>query len=117
MKYIILIAGILSNVFANVLVKVAMMPPRKIPTLKDPLSVLTNWPLWLGLCMYGLAFVIYAAVLTKLPLHVANPILTSGSIAGVTLLSAFMFKETLTITAIAGICLVIFGVILISISE
>ena len=30
MKWLILIFGILSNVFASVLIKVAMMPPRKI---------------------------------------------------------------------------------------
>ena len=117
MKYLILLIGILLNVFASVLVKVAMMPPRKFPSLKDPWPLLTNWPLWSGLCLYGMAFIIYAAALTKLPLHVANPVLTSGSIAGVALLSAFMFKESMTLTAIAGILLIITGVVLISISD
>lgn len=117
MKYLILLIGILLNVFASVLVKVAMMPPRKFPSLKDPWPLLTNWPLWSGLSLYGLAFAIYAAALTKFPLHIANPVLTSGSIAGVALLSAFMFKEPMNISAITGICLIIAGVVLISVSN
>ena len=53
MKWLLIIFGILSNVFASVLFKVAMMPPRKMPSLKDPLSVITNIPLWSGLSSTG----------------------------------------------------------------
>ena len=83
MKWLLIIFGILSNVFASVLIKVAMMPPRKIPSLKDPWSLITNIPLWSGLFLYGMAFVLYAAALRFFPLHVAHPVLTSGAIAGV----------------------------------
>ena len=99
MKWLILIFGILSNVFASVLIKVAMMPPRKMPSLKDP------------------CFILYAAALRFFPLHVAHPILTSGAIAGVALLSVVMFKETLTLMTVAGILLIIAGVVLISVSH
>ena len=114
MKWFVLIVGILSNVFASVLIKVAMMPPRKMPSLKDPLAVITNIPLWSGLFLYGMAFVLYAAALRFFPLHVAHPILTSGAIAGVALLSVVMFRETLTLMTISGILLIITGVVLIS---
>ena len=83
MRWLLIIFGILSNVFASVLIKVAMMPPRKMPSLKDPLAVITNIPLWSGLFLYGMAFVLYAAALRFFPLHVAHPVLTSGAIAGV----------------------------------
>ena len=117
MKWLILLFGILSNVFASVLIKVAMMPPRKMPSLKDPLSVIANIPLWSGLFLYGMAFILYAAALRFFPLHVAHPILTSGAIAGVALLSVVMFKETLTLMTIAGILLIIAGVVMISVSH
>ena len=117
MKWLILIFGILSNVFASVLIKVAMMPPRKMPSLKDPLSVIDNIPLWSGLFLYGIAFILYAAALRFFPLHVAHPILTSGAIAGVALLSVVMFRETLTSMTIAGILLIIAGMVLISLSH
>ena len=106
MKWLLIIFGILSNVFASVLIKVAMMPPRKIPSLKDPWSLITNIPLWSGL-----------AALRFFPLHVAHPVLTSGAIAGVALLSVVMFRETLTLMTIAGILLIIAGVVMISVSH
>ena len=49
MKWLILVLGIASNASASVLVKMAMMPPRKFPSLSDPMAALSNWPFWLGL--------------------------------------------------------------------
>ncbi len=53
MKWFILIIGILSNASASVLIKMAMMEPRKFPSLSDPMAALNNWPFWLGLGLYG----------------------------------------------------------------
>ena len=114
MKWLILIFGIASNASASVLVKFAMMPPRKFPTLGDPMSALTNWPFWLGLGLYGVAFLLYAAALARLPLNVAQPVLTSGAIAAVTLFSILVFREPFHWTTGAGIVLVIAGVALIT---
>ena len=114
MKWLILIFGIASNASASVLVKFAMMPPRKFPTLGDPMSALTNWPVWLGLGLYGVAFLLYAAALARLPLNVAQPVLTSGAIAAVTLFSILVFREPFHWTTGAGIVLVIAGVALIT---
>lgn len=114
MKWIILIAGITANATASVLVKMAMMPPRKFPTLADPLAALNNWPFWLGLGLYGGAFLLYAAALARLPLNVAHPVLTSGAVATVALFSVLLFREPFHWTTIAGILLVIAGVALIT---
>lgn len=93
----------------------AMMPPRKFPSLSDPLGALSNWPFWLGLGLYGAAFVLYAASLAKLPLNVAHPILTAGAVAAVAACSLLIFREPFHWTTIAGILLVVFGVLLITI--
>lgn len=114
MKWLILLIGILANASASVLVKIAMMPPRKFPSLADPMAALSNWPFWLGLGLYGGAFVLYAAALARLPLNVAHPILTSGAVAAVALFSIFLFREPFHWTTIAGILLVISGVALIT---
>ena len=114
MKWFILVLGIASNASASVLIKIAMMPPRKLPSFSTPLTALSNWPFWLGLCLYGGAFLLYAAALARLPLNVAHPILTSGAVATVALLSALIFKEPFHWTTIAGIALVILGVLLIT---
>lgn len=114
MKWIILILGILSNATASVLVKVAMSPPRTFPSIQDPLGALKNWPFWLGLALYGTAFLLYAASLARLPLNVAHPILTTGAVATVALFSFFVLHEAFHWTTILGIIFVMIGVALIS---
>ncbi len=114
MKWLILILGIASNASASVLIKMAMMPPRKFPSFSHPFEALSNWPFWLGLVLYGSAFLLYAAALAKFPLNVAHPVLTSGAIATVALFSILIFREPFHWTTGAGILLVIAGVALIT---
>lgn len=115
MKWIILILGIACNASASVLVKIAMMPPRKFPSLSDPMAALSNWPFWLGLGLYGAAFLLYAAALARLPLNVAHPVLTSGAVATVAVCSLLVFREPFHWTTVAGILLVVAGVALITV--
>ena len=115
MKWLILIMGILFNASASILVKLAMMPPRKFPSLSDPVNALSNWPFWLGLVLYGLAFLLYAAALARLPLNVAHPVLTAGAVASVAICSYFIFREPFHWTTIVGILLVIAGVAFITV--
>ncbi|SDR79349.1 MULTISPECIES: EamA family transporter [Pseudomonas] len=114
MKWMILLLGILSNASASVLIKIAMTPPRRFPSPTDPLGALSNWPFWLGLGLYGTAFLLYAAALARLPLNVAHPVLTAGAVAAVALSSVLIFREPFHWTTGAGILLVIAGVALIT---
>lgn len=114
MKWLILISGIASNACASVLIKLAMLAPRKFPSLQDPMAALTNWPFWLGLAMYGGAFLLYAAALSRLPLNIAHPVLTSGAIATVALSSVLVFQEPFQWTTGVGIGLIIAGVALLT---
>ena len=114
MKWIILLLGIAANASASVLVKMAMLPPRKFPEWSDPIGAMSNWPFWLGLFFYGAAFLLYAAALSRLPLNVAHPVLTSGAIATVAVLSVVIFGESFHWTIGAGIFLVVAGVALIT---
>jgi small multidrug resistance pump len=114
MKWLILALGIASNASASVLVKLAMLPPRRFPSLGDPLAALKNWPFWLGLGLYGAAFLLYAAALTRLPLNVAHPVLTSGAVATVALMSLLVFREPFHWSTGVGISMVIAGVALIT---
>ncbi len=114
MKWLILILGIASNASASVLIKMAMLPPRRFPSLSEPLLALKNWPFWLGLGLYGIAFLLYAAALARLPLNVAHPVLTAGAVAAVALCSALIFQEPFNWNMVAGIILVVFGVALIT---
>ena len=114
MTWLILLLGIAANASASVLVKFAMLPPRRFPSLADPGAALANWPFWLGLALYGAAFLLYAAALARLPLNVAHPILTSGAVAAVAALSVLVFRESFHWTTGAGIVLVVAGVVLLT---
>jgi small multidrug resistance pump len=113
-KWLILALGIASNASASVLIKVAMTPPRQFPRLDQPLDSLKNWPFWLGLGLYVLTFVLYAAALARLPLNIAHPVLTSGAVATVALCSFAVFREPFNWSTVAGILLVMLGVVLIT---
>lgn len=114
LKWLILFTGIAANTSASVLIKVAMTPPRHFPSLAHPMEALQNWPFWLGLGLYGVAFLLYAAALARLPLNVAHPILTAGAIAAVAVVSFFLFHEKFYWTTLTGIVLVMIGVLLIT---
>jgi small multidrug resistance pump len=114
MKWLIILFGIASNAAASILLKVAVTPPYSFPSLKDPLAALRNGPFWLGLTCYGMAFVLYAAALSRFPLNVAHPILTSGAIAAVAVASAAIFREPFPRSTLLGIVLVTIGVALIA---
>ena len=114
MKWLILLLGIAVNASASLLVKMAMLPPRQFPSLRDPVNALSNWPFWLGLGLYGAAFLLYAAALSRLPLNVAHPVLTSGAVATVAMLSVLVFNEPFYWTTGVGLLLIIAGVVLIT---
>jgi multidrug transporter EmrE-like cation transporter len=115
MKWLVLVLGIAANASASVLVKIAMTPPRAFPSVQRPMEALANWPFWLGLALYGAAFLLYAAALARLPLNVAHPVLTSGAIATVAVAAALIFREPFPWTTVLGIVLVIAGVALITV--
>ena len=114
MKWLILAFGILANASASVLIKVAVTPPRKFPSFGTPLEALLNWPLWLGVVLYGTAFLLYAAALARLPMNVAHPVLTAGSIGVVAMASALVIREPFYWNTVVGIMAIIVGVVLIT---
>lgn len=116
MKWLILILGVVSNASASALIKVAMSQSKHAINIKEPLSILTNWPLILGLFLYGAAFVFYALALTRLPLNVAHPILTSGSIALVAIASVTIFGEQMTTLNMLGVVMIMGGVAALTVS-
>ena len=115
MKWIILLLGILSNASASILIKVAMSNASAPIQLSQPLSIFGNISLMAGISLYGIALILYASALNYLPLNIAHPTLTSGSIALVVIASVIFFGETLLAKDIIGILLITFGVVALTI--
>jgi len=114
MKWVILALGIMANASASILVKLAIIHPRKFPSFEDPVGALENWPFWLSLVMYGAAFLLYSISISFLPMNVAHPVLTSGAIAVVALSSVLIFGEPFYWTTGVGITFIVAGVVLIT---
>lgn len=106
---LLLLLGVLSNAGASVLIKLASAPGAGLQAL------LTRPLLYAGLTLYGAAFVLYALVLQRLPLGVAQPLLTGGALITVTLLSATLLHEHLGALRLAGVALVLLGALLLTI--
>ena len=114
MKWVILLSGVASNALASILIKIATEPPYKLPSLYAPYTAIKNWPLMLGVTMYAVALGCYVAALSRLPLNIAHPIMTSGAIALVVLSSTVFFKERFDWLHVIGVGFVVLGVVLIS---
>jgi multidrug transporter EmrE-like cation transporter len=114
MKWAILLLGILCNASASVLIKLGITPPRNLNSISDFFSILNNWYLLCSLALYFIAFLLYAVALSRLPLNVAHPLLTSGAISVVALCSLIIFHETFYWTTTFGIFFVIVGVVMIT---
>lgn len=105
-----------ANAAANVMIK-AGMRARDVD-LADPmgaLRMLVASPLVVGgVILFALNVVSYAYVLTRIPLSLAYPIMTSGGFLIVVTASAILLRETLTGPQLVGIALIIVGVVLVA---
>ena len=94
---IVLVLAILFNAGANILIKIAM---QKSPVLIEQgtimgslLQAVRNPWLLLGVSCFGLALVAYSAVLSKINLSIAYPVMTGAGFLIVFLVSALYLKE------------------------
>lgn len=114
MTWLLLFLSVALNALAGLLMKLGTQPPFRLPSLQDPVTIVTNWPLLLAIGSYGGAFVAYAATLVRLPLSVAGPIVTCGTTFAVAILAFTLFREPVRVTTCVGIATVIVGVVLIT---
>lgn len=113
MIYIILIFSLISNALANVFIKAGMR--NYAGGIVDIFYHLFRSPMILiGLLFFGLAFIGYSFVLSKLELSVAYPIMTGAGFAIVSLFSFILFGEMLNLAKILGMILIFIGIILLS---
>jgi small multidrug resistance pump len=109
-KWLLLIAGIVSNASASLLIKVALLQSERLSGRAAPFSILMNKSLLLGIALYGGAFIFYTLSLRVFPLNVAHPIMTAGAIATVTCLSSLVLGEDIRPLMVVGLGLIVLGV-------
>jgi small multidrug resistance pump len=114
MSWFLLFLCIAFNALAGLSMKFGTQPPFRLPSFHDPMPIITNWPMWLAIASYGSAFLVYAAVLSRLPLSVVAPVVTSGTTFTVAILAFTLLREPVRLTTCVGIATVIVGVVLIT---
>ena len=110
--YALLGIALTFNAVANILMKAGMRnAPEGLGATGMIKHYLTSWPVIVGLALFALNIVAYTQALTKIPLSIAYPIMTSLGFLIVVSASAYFFKETITWVQGIGFALIIGGVI------
>jgi len=113
----VLVCAIVFNAMANILIKVGMQDQGSLfanGLIPAVITILTNpWAL-AGIISFGLAFVLYSGVLSKLDLSVAYPVMTGAGFLLVLLASIIFFHEQVNAYRLAGIIAICLGISLIS---
>lgn len=73
-------------------------------------SIIQNFWLILGLFSLSIGFLLYLLLLSMAQLNTVYPVLVSGSIILITVVSGFLFQEVLSLPQIFGILIIIFGI-------
>jgi small multidrug resistance pump len=104
MGWLLLGLAIGGNVAASVFLKFAAIDRASHPGL---LQAALDWRLLGAVVAYLFSFVFYAASMSRLPLTVAQPVLTIGVLAGVGLAASALFAEHITPLRMAGYGLIL----------
>ncbi len=115
----LLIASVLSNVTANVLLKKGVIAfggisGDKTKLLAEISKAVFNPFILIGLSLYGFSFLIWLRVLSFNDLTKAYPIFVSAVFILTTIASVRFLHESVSVTRIIGIVIVLVGIIIVA---
>ncbi|WP_294180535.1 SMR family transporter [uncultured Clostridium sp.] len=114
---LLILVSVFLGAIGQVLVKYGAVNLQLDFTLKyilpSILCILKNIPVMLGIISYGLSFLLWIKVLSKVELSYAYPMVSLGYVITM-FFSYFIFKENITFIRVLGVGFIIIGVILIS---
>lgn len=77
------------------------------------ISILKNVPVMCGIISYGVSFLLWIKVLSKVELSYAYPMVSIGYIL-IMFFSYFIFKENISLMRLLGVLFIIIGVVLVA---
>lgn len=108
-SYLLLFGNILLLVSGQIMFKLGLMKSGGLVWSKLLVSPLIIG----GIALYGLATILWFAVLTRLPLSVAYPLQALAYVLAL-VPAYFLFHESITTTKVAGIIVILIGVYLLA---
>jgi multidrug transporter EmrE-like cation transporter len=104
MGWLLLGLAVTTNVAASVFLKYSAIERADRPGL---LHAVSDWRLLAAVFAYFISFVFYATSMSRLPLTVAQPVLTIGVLAGVGVAACLLFDEPVTPIKLIGYGLIV----------
>ncbi len=113
-----LCCGVLLNALAQLGLKAATektgpLVAGNAAMLRRSLEILTVPWLWAALACYGLSVVVWLVGLSRVPVSQAYPLLSLGYVINVGL-AWWLLGETPNVMRVAGIAVIVFGVVLVA---
>jgi multidrug transporter EmrE-like cation transporter len=117
-NFSLVLVGVLLNAAAQLLIKSGTNVLGKLNFEQDKLvalamNVVTEYHIIAGLFCYVISVGIWIVALSKLEVSVAYPMLSIGYVVNA-LAAWYLFGEVLSVQKIAGIFIIIFGVIMVA---
>ena len=85
----------------------------KYTSMIDFLFNLVNVNLFIGIVLYGIGFIAWLYLLSKVNLNIAYPIAVTLSFLTITISSVLILKENITVNILAGMLFCLIGIIII----
>jgi multidrug transporter EmrE-like cation transporter len=114
MGYVFLTVALTLNATANLLMKIGADRLGAFSGSGMLKAILTNYFLVGGVVLFGLNIVFYVAALTRINLSIAYPVMMAGGVLIVVFVSVLYFRESLALTQVLGILLLIGGLVLVT---
>ena len=77
-------------------------------------NVFLSWKSIVGLCSYGVSFLIYMFVISKTQISIMIPLLSAVNSIIILVIGIILFKESMNAGQSVGVCLVVIGAFVIS---
>lgn len=117
--WILLLGGVALNAAAQLFLKAATRSSGVLFADTGSVSwvaaahLLRALPLWAGLACYGVSVVLWVGALSRVPVSVAYPMLSIGYVINA-FAAAALFGEALSVAKLAGIGLIVAGVLVLT---
>jgi len=115
----LLLGGVALNASAQLFLKAATRASGVLVADTGGISwiaaahLLKQAPLWAGLACYGISVFLWVGALSRVPVSIAYPLLSIGYVVNA-FAAAALFGEALSATKLAGIGLIVAGVLLLT---
>ncbi|RZL13768.1 MAG: hypothetical protein EOO89_17010 [Pedobacter sp.] len=115
MQYLVALTSILLGAVAQLFLKmgVTAIQERSGSTIESIKYGFMNLYMWTGLCLYGASLGLWFFVLSRMELSKAYPMVSLGYVFTL-FLGYFFLNESLTVAKVAGISLILVGVLVLS---